>query len=285
MSAHRRGIAMTRALLAAGVAMALSFATPAFAQSVGKVGAVNQNAKGTPPGAGAHTLSLGGDVVQRERIDTTADGNAQIAFNDSSSLNVGRNSSITIDRFVYDPGGGVGQMSTNLARGALRFVGGQISHTEGVTIKTRAATIGIRGGIATMQVGPNGSLTVVSGAGHIHVQNAAGAQDIDVPGYQVVVPGPNSPPGAPQPVDPSVLAALMAQFSSVGTQTGGAQTPPTDANASLFGIGSPRGDAQSPNFDLPPVTSDIARGRSNSVNQSLGVPPPSNTRNSPGTTP
>ena len=267
---------MIKALLAAGAMMALSFTcAPALAQSVGKVGAVNQNAKGTPPGAGAHPLSLGGEVVQRERIDTSADGNAQIAFNDSSSLNVGRNSSVTIDRFVYDPGGGVGQMSTNLARGALRFVGGQISHTEGVTIRTPTASVGIRGGIATMSLGPGGALTVVSGAGHIHVQNGAGSQDIDVPGYQVVVTGPNSPPGAPQPVDPNFLARLLSQFSSHGTQMGGAHTSPTDSSASLFGIGSPRGDAHTPNFNLPGQTSGIAQGRSNGANQNLGVPTPS----------
>lgn len=260
--------------LAASCALAAALALPAsgaLAQNVGSVGAVNQSATGAKPGASAAPLTLGAPVVQKERIQTGADGTAQIAFIDRSSLNVGRNSSITIDRFVFDGSSDTGQTSVNLARGALRFVGGQISHTEGATVKTPAATVGIRGGIVTIVVERDGSLRVLSGFGLVTVQNAAGYQEILMPGFEIFVAGPNTPPGPPSPVDPATLARLMALFSSAPNQTGGATTTPNDTQAAQFGVGSPRGDAQTPNPDLPAVLNQLIRGYSNSQNQ---TPPP-----------
>ncbi len=58
-----------------------------------------------------------------------------------------------IDKFVYDPATGTGEMVTTLAKGALRFVGGQLSHQGAATVKTPVATIGIRGGTATIAHG------------------------------------------------------------------------------------------------------------------------------------
>src|SRR5690606_29607686 len=45
-------------------------------------------------------------------------------------------------------GAGGGRFATRLTKGALRFVGGEISHTAGATINTPVATLGIRGGAA-----------------------------------------------------------------------------------------------------------------------------------------
>jgi hypothetical protein len=67
-------------------------------------------------------------------------------FLDKTTMTIGPNSDLLIDEFVYDPGAGSGQFAASLTRGALRFVGGQISHTAGATINTPSATIGIRGG-------------------------------------------------------------------------------------------------------------------------------------------
>jgi hypothetical protein len=122
----------------------------AIAQAVGNVGAVNPATTGTPPGGAVRTLVLGANVVQRERIQTSSEGTAQITFRDRSTLNVGRSSSIVIDEFVYDPNTGAGRMAVSLARGVLRSVGGQVSHAGNATIRTPAATLGVRGGIVTV---------------------------------------------------------------------------------------------------------------------------------------
>jgi len=87
----------------------------ALADVVGNVGAVNQAAKGVPPGAGAHMLSLGGGVVDKERIETGADGKTQIVFTDKSTMSVGANSAVTVNHFVYDGHSGAGKQSLSIA--------------------------------------------------------------------------------------------------------------------------------------------------------------------------
>jgi hypothetical protein len=115
---------------------ALALATQAgLAQEVGAAGAVNPAAKGTPPARPTRVLELG----------------AKLIFIDKSTLSIGPNSDIVIDEFIYDPNRGAGRMAVSMAKGVLRFVGGNISHAGGATVKTPIATIGIRGGVATIK--------------------------------------------------------------------------------------------------------------------------------------
>src|ERR1700722_2714249 len=120
------------------------------AQNAGKVGAVNQDATGTPPGESAHTLVVGAGVVYKGAIKSKTQCSTQILLPAQPTLNVARNSSIVIDEYVYDPKAGTGTMLASITQGALRFVGGQISHTSGVTVNTPVAALGIRGGVATI---------------------------------------------------------------------------------------------------------------------------------------
>ncbi len=257
----------------ASAALAVAVAAPAGAQTVGKVSAVNQNAKGAKPGAAARALGLGADVSQNERIETDAQGSAQLGFNDRSTMNIGRNSSVVIDKFVYNGAAGSGEMAVGLARGAMRFVGGQVSHTTGATIRTNAATIGVRGGVASIVQGGPGGLHVILHYGTVTVQNAAGRQVWSRPGFEVVVAGPNSPPGAPQRVNQGFLQQINARLTSQGAQHGGAANLPTDIGSARFGIGSPRPETNTPIFDLPATLDDAARGGSGNANTPRPQPP------------
>jgi hypothetical protein len=102
---------------------------------------VKPSSTGTPPGGSARTLTVGTGIVERERIQTTGSGSLQVMFNDKSTLTVGPGSDLVIDQFVYNPGSGGGRFATRLSKGALRFVGGEISHTAGATINTPVATL------------------------------------------------------------------------------------------------------------------------------------------------
>lgn len=123
------------------VAATTLLAGTAFAELVGNVGAVNQSAEGAPPGGGAHKLSIGAGVEARERITTSAQGSAQIVFRDQSTMTVGRGSSITINKFVYNGNQSAGAQAATLSKGALRFVGGAVSHTEGAKIETPSGNL------------------------------------------------------------------------------------------------------------------------------------------------
>lgn len=273
---------MRKLLLIAAIAASTG---PASAQTVGNVGAFNAAATGAPPGVGARALSLGGDVVQNERLQTDAQGTAQIVFLDKSALNVGRNSSIVVDRFVYDPGRGAGAMTTSLTRGALRYVGGQVSHTTGAVIETPSASIGVRGGIVTA-IYEGGQLRVISGYGTTTIANAAGSQVLRRPGFEVVVPSAGSPPSLPQPLDPAALASIEKRFLSAHGQKGGARIPPTDAGSARAGVGSHRPDPASPTGAFPGADTGLAQQFTTTRNTSfVGSIPRCRPRTIPGLAP
>jgi len=182
-------------------------------------------------------------------VQTSAQGSTQILFPDTSTLNVGQNSNIVIDEYVYDPKAGTGNMVATVSKGVIRFVGGQISHTTGVTVNTPVVTLGIRGGVATVIypippgfAGSDPKLMqakgqiVIGHVGTITVKNGAG-QAIVRPGYMTWVSGPNDPIPEPFPVPDFLLQQVMASLTSGPGQTGGVKDLPTDAMAARIGLG------------------------------------------------
>lgn len=221
----------------------------AQAQNSGRVGAVNREATGTPPGAFARSLTIGTNVIYKERVQTSAEGSTQILFPDTSTLNVGRNSSIVIDEYVYDPAAGTGKMVATVTKGVMRFVGGQISHTAGVTVNTPVATLGIRGGVATVVypippgfAGSDPKLAqakgqiVIGHVGSVVIKNNVGSVIVR-PGYMTWVSGPNDPIPEPFPIPDFLLKTIMAQLTSGKGQTGGISDLPTDQMAARLGFG------------------------------------------------
>jgi len=195
--AMNRCCAVLLSLLAIG-ATTIAMPEGLRAETVGTAGAVRPAAAGTPPGGSARTLEVGSGIVSRERIETTTSGSVQVMFNDRSTLTVGPNSDLVIDEFVYDPNAaGGGRFATRLTKGALRFVGGEISHTAGATITTPVATLGIRGGAAlvthdaaceSQQAGnaTEGCTTIICTGGRCSVQSGSISRAIQLRVNQAV---------------------------------------------------------------------------------------------------
>src|ERR1043165_1813153 len=104
----------TRGVHARFVAALLASAAPfngAVAQSAGSGSAVNPRTTGTPPSGASRSLQIGSNVVYKERVQTSGEGTAQITFPDRTTLNVGRNSNLIINEFVYNPESGSGRMA------------------------------------------------------------------------------------------------------------------------------------------------------------------------------
>ncbi|MCZ6605433.1 MAG: FecR family protein, partial [Alphaproteobacteria bacterium] len=146
--------------LAIGIAALVCAAPSVMAKQIGTTAAVNPATFGTPPDGGRRTLMVGQGIVFKETIETEAGGQTQILFVDESTLTLGPNSNIVLDEFVYDPATSDGKLVVSMVSGALRFVGGKISKSGGMTIKTPAATIGIRGGICLTQSGTSGTTVI-----------------------------------------------------------------------------------------------------------------------------
>jgi hypothetical protein len=202
------------------LAAALLTVPAALAQQVGTATAVNPESDSTPPGGSTVALSVGAKVVHKERIHTTPTGSVQLLFLDKSSLSIAPNTNILIDEFVYDPNTGNGHMLAKLTEGAVRYVGGQLSHEGAVTVSTDEATIGIRGGTATIIKGPNGT-EVINHYGTITISNAGGTITITRPGFTVTITGWNVPPGQPARVTAAEITHYIKYLSSQFGQSGG----------------------------------------------------------------
>lgn len=237
-------------LLAGSVLMAM----PALAQQVGTAAAVNPQSRGTPPSGETQVLNIGARIVHKERIQTTASGSLQVLFADKTTLSVGPNSNLVIDRFVYDPAAGPGGMAVSLTKGALRFVGGQLSHQGAATVTTPTATIGIRGGAATIAYGKGGT-RVINHFGSQIVNNRCGSVAIRRPDFAVTMVDPTTCPSEKlERASQAEIDYYLALLTSRPGQTGGAHTVPSDKRVSQFGIGQPLGPDTLP---IQPRTTNI----------------------------
>ncbi len=99
------------------------------------------------------TLGVGSSVFSNERIRTGEAAAAQLMFADKTVLNMGPKAELLLDKYVYDPNRGTGQVVVNAVQGSLRFVTGAQNPTN-YAIKTPVATLGIRGTVVDLQISP-----------------------------------------------------------------------------------------------------------------------------------
>ncbi|TDX60563.1 FecR family protein [Methylosinus sp. sav-2] len=212
-------------------ALLTATASGALAEAVGNVGAVNQSAKSAPPGAPARPLTLGADIVDRERVETGAEGGAQIVFRDSSTLSIGRSSQVTIDRFVYSGGGG--EQAVSMAKGALRFVGGGVSHGGGAELRIPSATIGVRGGAALIALDePGCGALVINQYGVLTIAARGAARSLSRPGVGLCVSAEGEL-GEPALFGIETIRRLTARLASGPGQHAGAKRAPSAQEAEL----------------------------------------------------
>src|ERR1700761_5190860 len=140
------------ALLAGALTLPSSGSALAQASRVGVTSATNGDPLGKPPTGNERVLRIGIDVQANEVVTTHDNDRAHLVFLDGTSLTVGPNAQLTIDKFVYDPNTKTGDLAMTATAGVFRLVGGKISKTNTVTINTPSGTIGIRGGIGIFSV-------------------------------------------------------------------------------------------------------------------------------------
>lgn len=238
LGASKRAATKSAAIL--GLALSALWLVPAGAQNVGNVNAVNPRSTGTPPGAGERTLVIGNSILHKEVVRTNSAGTAQISFIDKTTLSIGRNSTVTIDKFVYDPQTNAGQLTARFTKGVMRFIGGEVSHNSGAEIVTPVAAIGVRGATLTVIFEKGGGILVIDHFGVINVANDVSQQTILRPGYAVLVTSRTAVIGPPFPVSQQDVDLSIVQTTSAQGQHGGAIHLPTDALAARYGLGEGR---------------------------------------------
>ena len=133
----------------------------AHAQAPARVGeaAVVQNEVIRVSGSGGTQINVGDAVLRNETVRTGANSATRLVMIDSTNLSLGANSSITLDRTVFNDEHSYKDVTIRLTTGAFQFVTGH-SDKNAYKITTGLATIGIRGTILDI-LAQRGQTTVV----------------------------------------------------------------------------------------------------------------------------
>ena len=172
---------LVRTLLLGTTALAL-VASHRRGAKIGVTSATDGDPLGKPPTENERVLRIGIDVQANEVVTTKTNDRAHLVFLDGTSITVGPNAQLKLDKFVYDPNTKKGEMALTASKGVLRLVGGKISKTNAITIATPSSTIGIRGGITILSVSPTQTVSTFVFGNSLTVSGAGATQTITRPG-------------------------------------------------------------------------------------------------------
>jgi len=182
--------------------------TPALQQTVGANAVVRNTVVTQSVGeTSRHPSQPQGPVRFLDQITTGDAALLEVAFRDSTTLSVGADSRLSVDRFVYDPSPGAAGVGVAVVRGVFRFAS-QRPGVEQESFRTPTAAIGVRGTLFDAAVGPQAldilgdwtgdarpadnpatAALIVLRQGVIEVRTAERAVTLRRPGQAVVVSG------------------------------------------------------------------------------------------------
>src|SRR5580704_3652275 len=281
------GASLFRAALLVTTGLILSIGGPAWA-GVGVTSGADGQPLGKPPNENERILRIGIDVQANELVTTGANDRAHLVFLDGSSLTVGPDARLTIDRFVFDPNTQKGELAINASKGVLRLVGGKISKTNAITITTPSSTIGIRGGIAIFSVNQVQTIADFVFGNSMKVTAGGQTQTATRAGSQVITDF-GGVPGAVTLMKPGSVSALLSNLE--GAKSNSDNSADQSAQKSGFSNKNSGQAANAPNFNQnqPPNTNNNtltnAVSFSNPASQPVGNGTPQNQKTPTITTP
>jgi hypothetical protein len=162
-------------------------ANAADGAAVGKVSDVDGTTEIVSAGASA-AAAKGAAVRMNDELLTGADGRLQVTFRDNTMLTLSENARVVIDRYMYDPEQGVGDVLLTTTQGAFRFATGKMKELteKSITVETPVAQVGVRG--TEFWGGPvDGEYSVLLLAGEVNVRNEAGTVVLNKPGFATMI--------------------------------------------------------------------------------------------------
>ena len=90
---------------------------------------------------------IGQNVFQHDVLETGKDGSLGVTFKDNTRVSLGPHSRLSLKEYAFNPKEKKYSFLSEMARGTLVYISGLMSKLspESVSVKTPAATIGIRG--------------------------------------------------------------------------------------------------------------------------------------------
>ncbi len=174
-------------LVVAASLIVCSAVVAAAGNNIGVTAALTNKVTGTLEGD-QRKLDIGSGIFQDETIDTWKESTTQLLFLDETTLTMGPDSSMVLDKFVFDPETNVGEFVLSTTKGAFRFITGSVDPSS-YTIETPIATMGVRGTIIEWRVNKNNVLLkLIHGAADI-CNSDGECVSLDQPGTYVITDG------------------------------------------------------------------------------------------------
>jgi hypothetical protein len=182
--------------------------------SVGSVTKLSGDASVRHADGTSSPLKQGDQIFQGDVIQTGANGQIGVTFDDGAVFSLGQKGRMTVDEMTWDPATAKGAETLSVITGPFSFVSGEIAKTgiDAMSIKTPVATIGVRGttgaGFAAPEGQPN-RITLMPNAdgtvGELAVSNQAGVQVMSVPGATTQVASAFVAPPVPTILTPQQI--------------------------------------------------------------------------------
>jgi hypothetical protein len=92
-------------------------------------------------------VKVGDALFEKDVIDTGADGAIGVTFIDNTVMSAGPNSEVALEQYRFDSNNFKGSMLTDMRKGTLDMVSGDIAKSSPAAMKVRtpAAILGVRG--------------------------------------------------------------------------------------------------------------------------------------------
>lgn len=223
---------------------------PLQADRIGVVAAVKGQVEITDSQAVGRVVESGAPIFMGDTVSTDEKGQLQILLRDETVFTIGPNSSIVIDRFVYDPATQDGEITAEILKGTFRFITGKIARKkpESMNVKLPVGSIGVRGTIVAGQVQGEQSMAVLLGPGPNNqigappgsfvlnntVNNEVMSTHVSQINFGSEIGGVNQAPVGAYRVPDSVIESITNAFSAPAAEQPGILGTPT-------GPGSPTG--------------------------------------------
>lgn len=126
-------------LLTAGLLIAGAMSTQALAADIGRIKTASGQATIVRGGA-IYSAVPGATLSVKDVLTTGRDGHIGITFVDNSRFSIGPNARVSLAEFEFDDTTHKGKSLTQVDRGSLAIVSGQIAHENKDAMKVRTPT-------------------------------------------------------------------------------------------------------------------------------------------------
>ena len=123
-------------------------------------------------GTDERQLKTGFRVHRNELLQTGPQAQAELKLDDNTKLALGAEAELRLDEYAVAAGNDTKTIALKLLKGTLRFLTGS-NASESYKIETPSATIGVRGTVLDVYIGPGGDTFVLLHQGEVEVCSRA----------------------------------------------------------------------------------------------------------------